>query len=197
VVLVTGHLANWELSPLSVRRYDVPLSVIYSPNSTPAVDRLIRRFRRGVGCELVSKHGGMRAVLRSLARGRSIGFLVDTRQDDGEWVPFFGVPALTTTVPARLALRYGIDLVPGRIERVGTGANFRVTLGPPIEPDPAVSDVREQARGMTQRVNERLAGWIREQPEQWVCSKRRWPKKAIPACATAQREVSEEPEARA
>ena len=197
VVMVTGHLANWELSPLSIRRYDVPLSVIYSPNSTPAVDRLIRRLRRGVGCELVSKHGGMRAVLRALARGRSIGFLVDTRQDDGEWVPFFGVPALTTTVPARLALRFGIDLVPARIERIGTGANFRVTVGPPIEPDPAVSDVREQARGMTQRVNERLADWIRERPEQWVCTKRRWPKKAIPVCATAQREVSEETEARA
>ena len=196
VILVTGHLANWELSPLSVRRYDVPLSVIYSPNSTPTVDRLIRRLRRGVGCELVSKHGGMRAVLRALARGRSIGFLVDTRQDDGEWVPFFGVPALTSTVPARLALRYGIDLVPGRIERIGTGANFRVTLGPPIEPDPAVTDVREQARAMMQRVNERLAGWIREQPEQWVCTKRRWPKKAIPACATAQLEASGEPEPR-
>jgi KDO2-lipid IV(A) lauroyltransferase len=196
VIMVTGHLANWELSPLSVRRYDVPLSVIYSPNSTPTVDRLIRRMRRSVGCELVSKRGGMRALLRGLARGRSIGFLLDTRQDDGEWVPFFGVPALTSTVPARLALRSGIDLVPGRIERIGAGANFRVTLGPPIEPDPAVTDVREQARAMTQQVNEILASWIRARPEQWVCTKYRWPKDAVPAGASPQSEASGEPDSR-
>jgi KDO2-lipid IV(A) lauroyltransferase len=138
----------------------------------------------------------MRAVLRGLTRGRSIGFLNDTRQDDGEWVPFFGVPALTSTVPARLALRYGIDLVPARIERIGTGAHFRVTLAPPIEPDPALADPREQARAMTQRVNEVLADWIRERPEQWVCTKRRWPKGAIPAVASARSEASGEPEPR-
>ena len=196
MILVTGHLANWELSPLSVRRYEVPLSVIYSRNSTPPVDRLIRRLRRGVGCELVSKQGGVRALLRALARGHSIGCLVDTRQDDGEWVPFFGVPALTSTAPARLALRYGIDLVPARIERIGTGARFRVTVGPPIEPEAAVTDVREQACEMMQRVNERLAGWIREHPEQWICTKRRWPRPPIPAGATAQLEASGVPEPR-
>ncbi len=195
-ILVTGHLANWELAPLSIRRYRVPLSVIYSPNSTPAVDWLIRRLRRAVGCELVSKRGGMRALLRALGRGHSIGFLVDTRQDDGEWVPFFGVPALTATVPARLALRCGIDLVPGRIERIGTGANFRVTLGPPIEPEPALTDVREQARAMTQKMNEQLASWIRARPEQWICTKRRWPKDAIPVGASPQSDASGEPESR-
>jgi len=191
VILVTGHLANWELSPLSIRRWGVPLSVIYSPNSSPTIDRLIRRMRSAVGSELVSKRGGMRALLRGLGRGRSVGFLLDTRQDDGEWVPFFGAPALTSTVPARLALRHGIDLVPGRIERIGPGANFRVTLGPPIEPDPALADVREQAHAMTQRVNETLASWIRERPEQWLCTKRRWPKEAAPAGASARSEASE------
>lgn len=174
-VFVTAHLGNWEVTTLAAGRYGVPVSVIYSPDANPRVDRLIRRHRQALRCELVAKQGGLRALLRALAAGRSLGFLVDTRQDDGEPVPFFGVPALTTTVPARLALRAGLQLVPLRCERTGP-ARFRIVFGPAIEPDPAISDPREQARDMTRRVNERFEAWIREHPEQWLCTKRRWPK---------------------
>jgi KDO2-lipid IV(A) lauroyltransferase len=179
-VFVTAHLGNWELTTLAAGRYGVPVSVIYSPDANPWLDRLIRRHRRALRCELVPKQGGLRALLRALADGRSLGFLIDTRQDDGEPVPFFGVPALTSTVPARLALRAGLQLVPLRCERTAP-ARFRIVFGPPIEPDPAISDAREQARDMTRRVNERFEAWIRERPEQWLCTKRRWPKGAQPA----------------
>jgi KDO2-lipid IV(A) lauroyltransferase len=179
-VFVAGHLANWELAALAPGRYGVPLSVIYAPNSSPPVDRLIRRMRRSLHCELVSKHGGVRALVRAFGRGQSVGFLIDTRQDDGELVPFCGVPALTSTVPARLALRYGLDLVPLRVERTRAGAYFRVTLGPRLEPDPAIADPRERARALTRRLNDCLAAWIRERPEQWLCAKRRWPEDARP-----------------
>jgi KDO2-lipid IV(A) lauroyltransferase len=174
-VFVTAHLANWELTTLVAGRHGVPLSVIYAPDSNPFVDRLIRRHRCALNCELVPKQGGLRALLRALAEGRSLGFLIDTRQDDGEPVPFFGVPALTSTVPARLALRAGIQLVPVRVERTGP-VRFRVVFGPPVDPDPAIADARAQARDMTRRVNERFAAWIREHPAQWLCTKRRWPK---------------------
>jgi len=179
-IFVTAHLANWELTTLVAGRYGVSVSVIYAPDSNPWLDRLIRRHRRALHCELVAKQGGLRALLRALAAGRSLGFLIDTRQDDGEPVPFFGVPALTSTVPARLALRAGLQLVPVRAVRLGP-ARFQVVFDTPIEPDPAIADAREQARDMTRRVNERFEAWIRERPEQWLCTKRRWPKDAKPA----------------
>jgi Kdo2-lipid IVA lauroyltransferase/acyltransferase len=174
-IFVTAHLANWELTTLVAARHGVSLSVIYAPDSNPWVDRLIHRQRRALGCELVPKQGGLRALLRALAEGHSLGFLIDTRQDDGELVPFFGVPALTSTVPARLALRAGIQLVPVRVERTGP-VRFRVTFDFPVDPDPAIDDARTQAREMTRRVNERFAAWIRERPAEWLCTKRRWPK---------------------
>jgi KDO2-lipid IV(A) lauroyltransferase len=176
-IFVTAHVGNWELATLVAGRHGVPLSVIYAPDSNPWLDRLIRRHRRALHCELVPKQGGLRALLRALAAGRSLGFLIDTRQDDGEPVPFFGVPALTSTVPARLALRAGLQLVPVRAERVAP-ARFRVVFGPPVEPDPAIADAREQARDLTRRLNERFEAWIRERPGQWLCTKRRWPKRA-------------------
>lgn len=177
-VFVTAHVGNWELTTLAAGRFGVPVSVIYSPDANPWVDRLIRRWRRALRCELVPKKGGLRALLRALAAGHSLGFLIDTRQDDGEPVPFFGVPALTSTVPARLALRAGLQLVPVRSERIGP-ARFRISFGDAVAPDPALGP-REQALDMTRRVNERFEAWIRERPEQWLCTKRRWPRDAKP-----------------
>lgn len=179
-VFVTAHIGNWEHATLVAGHYGVPVSVIYAPDSNPFLDRLIRRHRRALDCELIAKQGGLRALLRALAAGRSLGFLIDTRQDDGELVPFFGVPALTSTVPARLALRAGLQLIPAHSVRIGP-ARFRVVFGPPIEPDPTIADAREQARAMTRQINERFESWIREHPEQWLCTKRRWPKDAKPA----------------
>jgi KDO2-lipid IV(A) lauroyltransferase len=181
-IFVTAHLGNWELTTLVAGRYGVPVSVIYAPDSNPWLDRWIRRQRQALRCELVPKQGGLRALLRALAAGRSLGFLIDTRQDDGEPVPFFGVPALTSTVPARLALRAGLQLVPVRCERLAP-ARFRVTFHPAIAPDPAIGDAREQARAMTRRIHEHFEAWIGERPEQWLCSKRRWPRAATPAQA--------------
>ena len=183
-IFVTAHVGNWELTTLVAGRYGVPVSVIYAPDSNPWMDRLIRRHRRALHCELVPKQGGLRALLKALAAGRSLGFLIDTRQDDGEPVPFFGVPALTSTVPARLALRGGLQLVPVRCERLAP-ARFRITFYPAVTPDVAIRDPREQARAMTRRVNEHFEAWIRERPEQWLCSKRRWPRSAAPAAAPA------------
>jgi KDO2-lipid IV(A) lauroyltransferase len=83
------------------------LGAFFALDPNPFVDRLIRRRRSELGCDLISRDGGIRALLRTLAAGRSVGLVVDTRQDDGEAIPFFGVDAPTSTVPARLALRHG------------------------------------------------------------------------------------------
>ena len=63
---------------------------------------------------MVSKHAGLRGLVRELERGRSIGLLVDQRVDSGEELLFLDRPAMTTLAPARLALKFDVDLVPLR-----------------------------------------------------------------------------------
>lgn len=175
VVFVTAHVGNWDLAPLVAKQFGLPLSVIFTPQSNPHVDRFIRRFREPLGCALLDRNRSLRALMRELAEGRSVGIVADHRVDDGEPIPYFGVPALTTLTPAKLALRYDCELVPLRVERVGD-ARFRVSITDPIRPaDPAASP-REQARQMTRDMNARFEEWIRAHPEQWVCTTRRWPK---------------------
>ncbi len=76
-------------------------------------------------------------MLRELQQGRSVGLLIDQRYDRGEKVPFFGVPATTTVVPARLALRLDLPLIPVRVER-RDGARFVITVQRPVEPEPGL-----------------------------------------------------------
>ena len=72
--------------------------------------------------------------------------------------------------------------MPVRSERIGP-ARFKISFAPPIPPDPKIDDPHAQALDMTRRVNEQFEGWIRERPEQWLCTKRRWPKNASVAAS--------------
>jgi KDO2-lipid IV(A) lauroyltransferase len=176
-VFVAAHLSNWELPPVAGVMQGLQLSVVYSPFQNPWLDRMLYRIRERLGYTLVGRDGGMRMLIRELARGRSIGLIVDQRVDSGEPVPFFGRDMLTTVTPARLALRYDCELIPIRVQRSG-GARFRVTFYPPINPPENAADDREKALAMTGEVNALFEQWITEQPGEWLCTKRRWPKHA-------------------
>lgn len=179
-VFVTAHLGNWELLPRLLVQLGGKAAVIYTPQGNPLTDSLLQRLRRSPGIAFIGKQGGVRALLQAMRRGESLGLLVDLRSDEGEAIPFFGVPAMTSTAPARLALMAKAELVPVRVERLAP-ARFRVTVDRPIEPrDPAAS-AQARARDMTEQVNARFAAWIRLRPADWLCTKRRFPKEVAPA----------------
>lgn len=174
-VFVTAHLGAWQLTPLLGRQYNFVVPTIYAPEQNPYVERQLRRLRRAFGSPLVSRDGGIRALMRSLDRGECIGMTVDTRLDNGEPVPFFGEDAMTNTAPSRLALRYGCNLVPVIAERL-PGARFRINVHPPIVARTQAGTPAEQARDMSAQVNALFEDWIAACPDQWLCLKRRWPK---------------------
>ncbi|MES1926135.1 lysophospholipid acyltransferase family protein [Salinisphaera sp. T31B1] len=174
-VFVTAHLGAWQLTPLLGREYGFTVPVIYAPEQNPYVDRQLMRLRRAFGSPLVSRDGGIRALMRSLDRGDSIGLTVDTRLDSGEPVMFFGEQAMTNTAPARLALRYDCDLVPVIAERVAD-ARFRINIHPPIRARADAVNRNDKALDMSAQINALFEQWIARHPDQWLCLKRRWPK---------------------
>jgi Kdo2-lipid IVA lauroyltransferase/acyltransferase len=178
-VFVTAHVGNWELAGATAGRQGIPIAVIYAPSRNPLIDRLLRRRREALGCTLVSLDEGARPLMRELGEGRSVGLVVDARDDDGHPIPFFGLDKWTTLAPARLALRFGCDLIPVRVERLGD-ARFRLTVYEPVRPDPALASDKDRAIQMMGQVNRLFESWIREQPEQWLCTKRAWPKALEP-----------------
>ena len=176
-VFVTAHLANWEIPLAAAIRLGVPVSVLYTPLQNPWLDRMLYRARARMGVKLLPRDGGILSLVRELRSGRSIGMLVDQRVDSGEPVPFFGLEMNTSTTPARLALRYHCDLIPIRVQRLDN-ARFQVSFEPPITPSAAIADEHGKILDMTRQVNAVFETWIRAQPQDWLCSKRRWPKEA-------------------
>jgi KDO2-lipid IV(A) lauroyltransferase len=174
IVFVTAHLANWELAALAAKHVGLPLSVAYTPEKNWLIQGMIQGKRRALGCDCISTTEGWPPFVRALSKGRSLGFVADRRLKQGEMSPFFGIDTFIGLYPARLALKFGCELVPVRVERLRPGS-YLVTVCEPVKPEASATDDRERAMQMVCRVNEIFESWIRERPDEWFCGKRMWP----------------------
>ena len=87
-------------------------------------------------------------------------------EDGGVEIDFFGKPAVTSTVPAELALKHNAPLIPVYGLRKPNGLDFEIIVHEPIPPtDP---------KTMTQAFNHDLEALVRQHMEQWFWVHRRW-----------------------
>lgn len=177
-VFVSAHLANWELAAGAIIHQGVPLSVVYTRLQNPWLDRMLYRAREALGCGLVERDGAARQLIRCLKQGTSVGLIVDQRVDGGEPVPFFGHNMLTSITPAQLALRFNCELIPVQIQRQA-GAHFRVIFHPSVRADDETAPDELKIIQMTSTINKIFQSWILERPQEWMCTKRRWPKHLV------------------
>ena len=174
-VIVTAHQSNWEVVCSAMAKLGMPNASLYSPPSNPLLDRLLLESRRALNCELLPRDQGARLLMRALKRGQTAAMVMDRRVEDGQPVQFFGHNKPSTLLPARLALKFGCELVPVQVERL-VDARFRVTFHPPVSPRNPDADEAARALDMIQQVHHQFEEWIRQHPEDWFCSKRIWPK---------------------
>lgn len=174
-IMLSAHLSNWEVIGIGLRHLGVPNIGLYTPPSNPHLDRMLRQSRAVMGSELVARDNSARRLVRALKSGSSSAMAVDRRIDEGADIRFFGHPKTSTLMPARLALKQGCAFIPTRVQRL-RDARFRITFYPPIEPTDPLADERERAIDMTQQLHRQFETWIREQPAEWLCSKRLWPR---------------------
>ncbi len=179
-IFYSGHLANWEIAPLTAAQHGLPLVTIYRAANNPIVDRLVQGLRyraldgRPVGTMLPKGAKGAREALRHLAEGAHLGFLIDQKMNDGIAAPFFGHPAMTAPALAQLALRARCPVVAAAPERL-TGARFRITILPPVQFAETGDRQADVLAAMT-AVNRQIEAFIRARPAQWLWLHKRWPK---------------------
>jgi Kdo2-lipid IVA lauroyltransferase/acyltransferase len=185
-ILVGAHLGHWEMTcgHAALRGYRV--SALYTPLPNPWLDRLLLYLRSRGGDRLTLIPRGamaLRQLIGSLRRGEGLFMIVDQRVDGGQWHPFFGSLAKTTTTPARLAYGHNCPIIPCRTI-VLPGDRYRISYYAPIRPDLSLPADAEISRIM-RSINEMFESWIREFPGQWLCTKRRWPKQPHGLAETA------------
>jgi KDO2-lipid IV(A) lauroyltransferase len=175
MVLVTAHVGAWQLANLVGAHFRLPITSLYAAESNPFLADMVLQLRERLKVRWIPSTGGIRSLITELRSGHSVGLACDTRLDQGEAVPYFGHPAMTNTVPARLALKQDCELVPVRVERLGAG-RYRVSMHAPIVPRDTTAPQAEQALDMSTRLNALFEQWIRETPDEWMCLARRFPK---------------------
>lgn len=168
-----AHIANWEALLLAFSLARLPVLAFYAPVQNPHLDRLLSKIRANTGCVMYNRNASLKPVIRHVKQGGSIGTLADVRVDGGLKVPLFGHPMQVSATPARLALRYGCDLIPYQCERLDNCA-LRVTIHEPISTHGLKGDEHNQLTELASRHMKLVESWIRDSPGSWLMTTRRW-----------------------
>ncbi len=126
LVMLTPHLGGFEIIPRVLAQH-FPATILYRPSRQEWLNEVVEAGRAYPNMHFVPTNlNGVRQMTRALTRGEAIGILPDQVPSGGEgvWVPFFGRPAYTTPLPARLANRNNTPVVMFTAKRKGLGKGW-------------------------------------------------------------------------
>ncbi|GHU26961.1 acyltransferase [Betaproteobacteria bacterium] len=163
ILYLTPHLGCFEITAqyLSTR---APITVLYRPPKRPWLQTLIEMGRVRPQLSIASADlSGVRLLLKALKRGETVGMLPDQapKRGEGRWLDFFGRPAYTMTLAARLS-ETGAAVLMIWAERLPGGAGYHVRLQAPSQPIEGTLDERAQ------RINHEIERLILQCPEQYL-----------------------------
>ena len=174
VLLVTGHLGNWELALYGLGLLGYRVHAVARDLDNPYVHRYMRRFRERTGQVLLSKTGDLDRIMTVLETGGTVATLAD--QDAGPrglFVEFFGRPASTLKPLAPLAMKFQALVVVCGVVKIAEPMRYAVLVEDVIDPAEYVGRT-DAARAITQRYTSALERLIRRAPEQYFWLHRRW-----------------------
>ena len=162
IVFLTPHLGCFEIAA-QVAAELFPITVLYRPPKLVWLQPMIEEGRGQDNVRLARADlSGVRELLAALARKEAVGILPDQvpGEGEGEWVEFFGRPAYTMTLAAKLAARPDSVCLLAFGERLPGGAGYVVHVRPLPAAEPGESGTR--------RMNRALEALIRECPGQYL-----------------------------
>lgn len=175
VILVSGHLGNWEMGAqdVSLRK---PVTGVARKLNNERVQQLIERTHLRSNFETIDKHLlHPMELVRALRKGRVLALLTDqhARGEKSLRVDFFGRPAATYESPAFLQMLTGAPIVFAYSIRDGF-LHFHEFFSEPIY-FPYDKKTRDKdIFDATQALTKLLEDAIRKYPEQYLWAHRRW-----------------------
>ncbi|SCC93900.1 Lipid A biosynthesis acyltransferase [Thiomonas sp. X19] len=163
VLYLTPHLGCFEVSGQAVAEWS-PITALFRPPRKSWVASVVQARPRGQLRTVPATSAGMRPLLRALRHGEAVGLLPDQAPAAGEgvWAPFFGRPAYTMTLPARLVQLTGAQIIMAFAERLPNGKGYTLHFQPldeALPQDPALAAAR---------INLAVEALIRMRPEQYL-----------------------------
>jgi KDO2-lipid IV(A) lauroyltransferase len=173
VIIAAPHYGNWELLNqwLAAR---TPLAILYRAPDSAIGEAFLQRVRAddaGRVTQVRAEGAAVRQLFKRLNAGGVVGILPDQqpKAGEGEFAPFFGVPALTMTLLPRLAARSGATVLFGYCERIGAGPGFRLRF----EAAPSELSAADPVVGV-RALNAAVEGIARRDPAQYQWTYKRY-----------------------
>lgn len=171
-IFVTPHIGNWELLPAVSALVGIPIVMVARPLDNKYLEKLFYENRTASGQLVIPKKNAMFVLQRTLQQGRSIGMLTDQSTMKGVSVDFFGRKALTTPVPAVLAITKNRPIVVVACCRLDN-FKFEGFVSNPIWPGEFENE-RDEILRITRAMNREMEAIIRKHPEQYLWMHNRW-----------------------
>jgi KDO2-lipid IV(A) lauroyltransferase len=175
LVFLTPHMGSFEVTAQAyAQKFGArqPITVLFRP----ARYRMLRELQESARARPAlatapATLGGVRQMMRALRRGEAVGLLPDQvpPQGMGVWADFFGRPAYTMTLAARLALQSGAPIVLAWCERLPQGRGFHLRLSRLDEPLPThVGEGQTLQQAQAATINRAMQQLIMQCPQQYL-----------------------------
>ncbi|MCR4817748.1 MAG: lysophospholipid acyltransferase family protein [Fretibacterium sp.] len=180
VILMSGHIDNWEMAGARMSMEGYPLVPIYTPQRNQGgINDLIQRQRTDVaGMRMVPSEGaGLREVFKALRSNDIVVILQDLdARRDGVKVPFLGLPASAHDGIVKLHRKFGSPVVPIFFLRSRDPVHHHIIIQDILsdEKDEDGNPFGENMEKSLKMCHNILEGWIRSNPNQWLWLLDRW-----------------------
>ena len=176
LILLTPHMGSFEVTAQAyAQRFGArqPVTVLYRPARQAWLRDMELTARHRPGLAIAAANvAGVRQLMRALRQGETLGMLPDQvpPQGLGVWAPFYGQPAYTMTLAARLAQQSDATVLLIWAERLPRGAGYRLEVAPLAQPLPSRAGLGEQAWSTAAAtvINQSMEAIIALKPEQYL-----------------------------
>ena len=173
-IFISAHLGNFELMAMELEKKEINLAAIYRPLNNFFLNPMMVYLRKKYICKNQIKKGliGNKEVISFIKKNYSIALMVDQRVSESDRSPFFNIPAHTTTIPAQLALKYNLNIIPIYFERRSDNS-FLMEIQKPMEIT-KTKNSEEDKKNITLEINKVIEKMILRNPGQWIWTHSRW-----------------------
>jgi len=162
VIIILPHLGNWEMFNLYYDR-STQMTALYNPPDNQYLAEMLDAVRNRTNNIVVpTTNKGLKALYSALGRGEVVVILPDQVPANGEFAPFFDLPAYTDPLIPRLILKTGATAVCAYVKRNNVKNGFEVEFQS-AEPDLGSTDLQAS----TEALNKSIENCVRDIPEQY------------------------------
>ncbi|MGE5386273.1 MAG: lysophospholipid acyltransferase family protein [Betaproteobacteria bacterium] len=163
IVFLTPHLGCFEITAQYYSAFG-EIAVLYRPPKNAGLQAMIETGRQRPQLRLAPADlAGVRTLIKTLKQGHAVGLLPDQapKVGEGTWLDFFGRPAYTMTLAARLTETAATTLMAWG-ERLPEGRGYRLHFHPPRH------SLSGDTRNRAQQINQEIEALVRECPQQYL-----------------------------